>query len=130
MIDVDGDELVVSSPHAGSGFDGRVRTGDRVEIVGDRVLIVGRRDHDEINVGGMKALGRPGARDAAVAPPPRSTGHASTPAARRSSGSLVAARRGRRTLERALSPTPRWAPFDPARVRGAAPIPPARRPSR
>jgi acyl-CoA synthetase (AMP-forming)/AMP-acid ligase II len=54
VIDVEGDELVVSSPHAGSGFDGRVRTGDRVEIVGDRVLIVGRRDHDEINVGGMK----------------------------------------------------------------------------
>jgi acyl-CoA synthetase (AMP-forming)/AMP-acid ligase II len=54
MIDVEGDELVVESPYAGDGFSGRVHTGDRVEVVDDRVLIVGRRDRDEINLGGMK----------------------------------------------------------------------------
>ncbi|MEH0823487.1 MULTISPECIES: AMP-binding protein [unclassified Micromonospora] len=51
---VDGDELVVSSPYHGAGLAGPVRTGDRVQIVGDRVLITGRLDSDEINVGGSK----------------------------------------------------------------------------
>jgi acyl-CoA synthetase (AMP-forming)/AMP-acid ligase II len=56
-ISVSGDELVVTSPHHGAGLDGPVRTGDRVEIIGDRVLIVGRLDSDEINVGGAKVSG-------------------------------------------------------------------------
>ena len=57
LLSVDGDELVITSPHHGAGLDGPVRTGDRVEIVGDngdRVLITGRLDSDEINVGGSK----------------------------------------------------------------------------
>lgn len=53
-ISVDGDELVITSPYHGVGLDGPVRTGDRVEIVDDRVIIVGRLDSDEINVGGSK----------------------------------------------------------------------------
>lgn len=51
---VDGDELVVTSPYHGAGLAGPVRTGDRVQIVDDRVLITGRLDSDEINVGGSK----------------------------------------------------------------------------
>ena len=48
------DELIITSPHHGAGLDGAVRTGDRVEFVDDRVLITGRLDSDEINVGGSK----------------------------------------------------------------------------
>ena len=51
---VDDGELVVTSGHAADGYGGAVRTGDRVEIVDGRVLITGRRDSDEINVGGTK----------------------------------------------------------------------------
>jgi acyl-CoA synthetase (AMP-forming)/AMP-acid ligase II len=51
---VDGDELVIASPHHGAGLEGAVHTGDRVQIVDDRVLIVGRLNSDEINVGGSK----------------------------------------------------------------------------
>ncbi len=47
-------ELVVTSPYHGAGLEGPVHTGDRVEIVDDRVLIIGRLDSDEINVGGSK----------------------------------------------------------------------------
>ena len=57
LLSVDGDELIITSPHHGAGLDGAVRTGDRVEFGGedgDRVLIVGRLDSDEINVGGSK----------------------------------------------------------------------------
>ena len=57
ILSVDGDELIISSPHHGAGLEGAVRTGDRVEFGGengDRVLIVGRLDTDEINVGGSK----------------------------------------------------------------------------
>jgi len=54
VLSVDGDELVIASPHHGAGLDGAVRTGDRVEIVDGRVLITGRLDSDEINVGGSK----------------------------------------------------------------------------
>lgn len=54
VLSVDGDELVITSPHHGAGLDGAVRTGDRVEFAGDRVLITGRLDTDEINVGGSK----------------------------------------------------------------------------
>jgi len=53
-ISVDGDELVITSPFHGAGLDGPVHTGDRVEIVDDRVVITGRLDSDEINVGGSK----------------------------------------------------------------------------
>jgi acyl-CoA synthetase (AMP-forming)/AMP-acid ligase II len=52
---IDGDELVISSPHRGAGIAADLRTGDRVEIAGDRVLITGRLASDEINVGGSKA---------------------------------------------------------------------------
>ncbi len=54
LLSVDGYELVITSPHHGAGLDGPVRTGDRVEVVDDRVLITGRLDSDEINVGGSK----------------------------------------------------------------------------
>nr|WP_205808332.1 AMP-binding protein [Micromonospora sp. HNM0581] len=47
-------ELVITSPYHGAGLDGPVRTGDRAQLVGDRVLITGRLDADEINVGGSK----------------------------------------------------------------------------
>ncbi len=53
-LSVDDGELVVTSTHAADGFHGAVRTGDRAEIAGNRVLITGRRDSDEINVGGTK----------------------------------------------------------------------------
>ncbi len=51
---VDGDELVISSPHHGAGLDGAVRTGDAVVIADGRVVITGRINSDEINVGGAK----------------------------------------------------------------------------
>ncbi|WBB89526.1 AMP-binding protein [Verrucosispora sp. WMMC514] len=47
-------ELVITSPYHGAGLDGPVRTGDRAQVSGDRVLITGRLDADEINVGGSK----------------------------------------------------------------------------
>ncbi|GIJ09616.1 AMP-binding protein [Micromonospora andamanensis] len=47
-------ELVITSPYHGAGLDGPVRTGDRAQLVDDRVLITGRLDADEINVGGSK----------------------------------------------------------------------------
>lgn len=50
---VDG-ELVITSPHHGSGLVGAVRTGDAVMVEDGRVLITGRIDADEINVGGAK----------------------------------------------------------------------------
>ncbi|MDO3705897.1 AMP-binding protein [Micromonospora sp. C28SCA-DRY-2] len=53
-LSVRGDELVITSPYHGMGLDGPVRTGDRVRVVDDRVLITGRLDSDEINVGGSK----------------------------------------------------------------------------
>ncbi|MFI7606201.1 AMP-binding protein [Micromonospora sp. NPDC049366] len=53
-LSVRGDELVITSPFHGAGLDGAVRTGDRVEVVDERVLITGRLDSDEINVGGSK----------------------------------------------------------------------------
>ncbi|AKU18816.1 acyl-CoA synthetase [Luteipulveratus mongoliensis] len=51
---VDG-ELVIASSKAAEGMDAAIRTGDRAEIVDDRVLITGRIASDEINVGGSKA---------------------------------------------------------------------------
>ncbi|PWR08147.1 acyl-CoA synthetase [Micromonospora acroterricola] len=53
-LSVRDDELVVTSPYHGAGLAGPVRTGDRVQVVDDRVLITGRLDSDEINVGGSK----------------------------------------------------------------------------
>jgi len=54
LLSVEDDELIITSPHHGAGLDGAVRTGDRVAIVDGRVLITGRLDSDEINVGGSK----------------------------------------------------------------------------
>ncbi|PZF97568.1 AMP-binding protein [Micromonospora deserti] len=53
-LSVRDEELVITSPYHGAGLAGAVRTGDRVQVVGDRVLITGRLDSDEINVGGSK----------------------------------------------------------------------------
>ncbi|MDG4758967.1 AMP-binding protein [Micromonospora sp. WMMD710] len=53
-LSVHDDELVITSPYHGAGLAGPVRTGDRVQVVDDRVLITGRLDSDEINVGGSK----------------------------------------------------------------------------
>ncbi|WBB69907.1 AMP-binding protein [Micromonospora sp. WMMD812] len=53
-LSVRDEELVITSPYHGAGLDGPVRTGDRVQVVDDRVLITGRLDTDEINVGGSK----------------------------------------------------------------------------
>lgn len=47
-------ELVITSPHHGAGLAGAVATGDAVVIEDGRVLITGRRNSDEINVGGAK----------------------------------------------------------------------------
>ncbi len=47
-------ELVITSPHHGEGLGGAVRTGDAVVVEDGRVLITGRIDSDEINVGGAK----------------------------------------------------------------------------
>ena len=53
-IAVQDGELVITSPHHGVGLDGAVRTGDAVVVEDGRVLITGRVDTDEINVGGAK----------------------------------------------------------------------------
>ncbi|MEU5674558.1 AMP-binding protein [Micromonospora sp. NPDC047753] len=53
-LSVDVDELVVTSPYHGAGLAGPIRTGDRVQVLDGRVLITGRLDSDEINVGGSK----------------------------------------------------------------------------
>jgi len=47
-------ELVIASPHHGVGLDGAVPTGDAVVIEDGRVVITGRVNSDEINVGGAK----------------------------------------------------------------------------
>jgi len=47
-------ELVIASPHHGVGLEGEVRTGDAVAVEDGRVLITGRIDRDEINIGGTK----------------------------------------------------------------------------
>ena len=53
-ISVADGELVITSPHHGVGLDGEVRTGDAVVVEDGRVLITGRVNSDEINVGGSK----------------------------------------------------------------------------
>ncbi|RNL62235.1 long-chain fatty acid--CoA ligase [Nocardioides marmoriginsengisoli] len=50
---VDG-ELVIASPHHGAGLGGAVPTGDAVVVEDGRVIITGRINSDEINVGGAK----------------------------------------------------------------------------
>ncbi|MFC5290286.1 AMP-binding protein [Actinokineospora guangxiensis] len=54
VLAVDDGELVITSPHHGEGLGGVVRTGDAVVVEDGRVLITGRIDSDEINVGGNK----------------------------------------------------------------------------
>ncbi|MFC6707884.1 AMP-binding protein [Flexivirga alba] len=54
-LSVENDELVIASSHAARGMPAAIHTGDRVEVTGDRVAIVGRIASDEINVGGSKA---------------------------------------------------------------------------
>jgi acyl-coenzyme A synthetase/AMP-(fatty) acid ligase len=54
LLSVRNGELVITSPHHGAGLEGEVRTGDRAEVVNGRVMITGRLDRDEINVGGAK----------------------------------------------------------------------------
>ncbi len=47
-------ELVIASPHHGAGLEGAVPTGDAVVVEDGRVIITGRLNSDEINVGGSK----------------------------------------------------------------------------
>lgn len=52
-------ELVITSPHhgtdaSGAEMAGAVRTGDAARIEDGRVLVTGRLDRDELNVGGSK----------------------------------------------------------------------------
>ncbi|MET3961443.1 acyl-coenzyme A synthetase/AMP-(fatty) acid ligase [Marmoricola sp. OAE513] len=47
-------ELVIASPHHGEGLEGAVPTGDAVVVEDGRVIITGRINSDEINVGGAK----------------------------------------------------------------------------
>lgn len=54
VLDVVDGELVITSPHHGEGLDGPLRTGDAVVVADGRVLVTGRVDSDEINVGGSK----------------------------------------------------------------------------
>jgi len=51
---VESGELLVRSPFAAHGLTGFVHTGDRAEVRGDRVHLIGRLRDDEINVGGTK----------------------------------------------------------------------------
>lgn len=56
---VEDGELVITSPHhgtdaTGTEMTGAVRTGDSVRIEDGRVLVTGRIDRDELNVGGSK----------------------------------------------------------------------------
>lgn len=54
IITVSEGELVITSPHHGQGLEGAIRTGDAVVEQDGRILITGRVDSDEINVGGQK----------------------------------------------------------------------------
>ncbi|MGL5909774.1 MAG: AMP-binding protein [Phycicoccus sp.] len=54
-LSVEDGELLIASPRRGEGIPAVLRTGDRVEVEGGRVLITGRLASDEINVGGAKA---------------------------------------------------------------------------
>ena len=74
-LSIDGDELIIASPHRGVGVAAALHTGDRIQLRHGRVLITGRLASDEINVGGSKVsasqvrevlLGHPGVRWANV----------------------------------------------------------------
>lgn len=54
LLSVRDGELVIASPHHGAGLEGAVPTGDAVVIEDGRVVITGRLNSDEINVGGAK----------------------------------------------------------------------------
>lgn len=54
QLRVEGGTLRVRSPHASRAHSGWVDTGDRVERLGDRLVIVGRDASSIINVGGLK----------------------------------------------------------------------------
>jgi acyl-coenzyme A synthetase/AMP-(fatty) acid ligase len=55
-LKIEQDVLYVKSPYSHLGASGDwVKSGDRVEVRGDRVYFCGRADDDVINVGGQKA---------------------------------------------------------------------------
>ena len=54
-LSVDDDELVVTSPHHGAGLAGPSAPATGCRSLDDRVLITGRLDSDEINVGGTRS---------------------------------------------------------------------------
>lgn len=54
LLSVRDGELVIASPHHGAGLGGAVPTGDAVVVEDGRVIITGRVNSDEINVGGSK----------------------------------------------------------------------------
>lgn len=54
LLSVRDGELVIASPHHGAGLGGAVPTGDAVVVEDGRVVITGRLNSDEINVGGSK----------------------------------------------------------------------------
>ena len=86
----DGELLIASDRSAATVSPGALRTGDRAEVVGDRVLITGRIASDEINVGGSKASAA-AVRRVLLASPPRRLGAGPRRARRRSSARIVAA---------------------------------------
>lgn len=53
-LQVEGEELLIASPHHAEGYAGLIHTGDRAVVREGRVLIPGRLQSDEINVGGSK----------------------------------------------------------------------------
>ena len=55
LLTVTNGELLIDSLWSANGVEGLLQTGDRAEILEDRVHITGRVASDEINVGGSKA---------------------------------------------------------------------------
>jgi len=55
LLTVTNGELLIDSLWSANGVEGLLHTGDRAEILEDRVHITGRVASDEINVGGSKA---------------------------------------------------------------------------
>ena len=82
-------ELLIESDWSAEGFAGALRTGDRAEVVGDRVHITGRIASDEINVGGPRPPPRPCA--GCCSHTPTSPGPRSAAGGRRSSAPSCAA---------------------------------------
>ena len=54
QVRIEDNTLLLKSPFVSSSISSWYRTGDVVEIVGDRVFIVGRRDTGFLNIGGAK----------------------------------------------------------------------------